>query len=337
MNTKRRILSRIKSESFLIGILCLIGLIPWPKPARKRRGKPYYYSPTVMLRCFIVRVWLNIPSNNALHDYFSMDLLYNRRVMKACGLDRLPDRRTFDRRFKTISSDIKTRIDAMGMLFIEEKLIDSCVAAVDSSLFRAKGHVWHRSSMKRKEIPRSGIDTDARWGFSRSKGWIFGYKVHLTCSTGSLIVPLSADLTAANMPDNKMYPSITSTLPAGIIRYAVADEGYDDHKLCDCSRQRGFLLLFPLQRYEHTGHDRLALLQLYQSEFGQQIYSLRSVSVEPLIEQLKDIFAIDPLPVRRYDMVRSMVLLCVLLYQLMVYYNHLTGRPLRALKHMLRC
>ncbi|MEM2760461.1 MAG: hypothetical protein QXU32_09220 [Nitrososphaerales archaeon] len=47
MKGKRKFLSRIESESFLIGILCLIGLIPCPKPAKKR-GRPYVYSPTVM-------------------------------------------------------------------------------------------------------------------------------------------------------------------------------------------------------------------------------------------------------------------------------------------------
>ncbi len=61
--------------------------------------------------------------------------------MKACGLDRLPDRRTLDRRFKLISFDIKARIDAIGLLFINGGLIDSCVASVDSSLLKAKGHV----------------------------------------------------------------------------------------------------------------------------------------------------------------------------------------------------
>ena len=50
---------------------------------------------------------------------------------------------------------------------------------------------------------------------------------------------------------------------------------------------------------------------------------------------MKDVFTIDPLPVRGFDKVRSIVLLSVLLYQVMVYYNHLTGRPLRVLKHML--
>jgi hypothetical protein len=47
--------------------------------------------------------------------------------------------------------------------------------------------------MKKKVVPRLGIDTDARWGFSHTKGWIFGYKLHLISSTGTIIVPLSAD------------------------------------------------------------------------------------------------------------------------------------------------
>ena len=318
------------SDSILLRILFLIDVIPWSKPNRKR-GRPYYYSPTVMVRCFIVRVWIRIPSNNALHEYFSIDKLYNRKVMKVCGLDRLPDRRTFDRRFKTISIDIRSRIDAMGMLFIKDGLIDPIVS-VDSSLLKAKGHVWLRSNTK-NEVSRSGIDTDAKWGYSRTKGWIFGYKMHLACSTGSLIVPLSADFTTANITDNKMYESITSSLLTGMVRYVVGDEGYDDHKLCDFSRYRGHLLVFPLERYKHTiDNDRLALLQFYQSEFGQHVYSQRSISVEPLIEYMKDVFAIDPLPVRGFDKVRSTIVICIIVSGNDVL--HLAGRPLRALKYM---
>ncbi len=143
----RRFLSRIlHSESFLIGILCLIGLIPWPTPAKKRRGRPYVYSPVVMLRCFIVRIWMRIPSNNALHSFFllSVDNLYNERIMIACGLHRIPDRRTFDRRLRNIASDggdedLGPRIDPMGQLFVDEKLIDPYIVSVDSTLLRARG------------------------------------------------------------------------------------------------------------------------------------------------------------------------------------------------------
>jgi hypothetical protein len=61
--------------------------------------------------------------------------------------------------------------------------------------------------MKKRVVPYSGIDTDARWGRSRTKGWVFGYKLHLVSSTGSLIVPLSAEFTTANVADNKVYRS----------------------------------------------------------------------------------------------------------------------------------
>jgi len=45
----------------------------------------------------------------------------------------------------------------------------------------------------KKGVPRPGIiDTDARWGYSHTnEGWIFGYKLHLTCTTGDIVVPFT--------------------------------------------------------------------------------------------------------------------------------------------------
>ena len=86
--------------------------------------------------------------------------------MKACGLTQIPDRRTFDRRLKTISTDIKERISSMGNLFVNERLVDPYIVAIDSTLLKAKGHLWHKSSMDKGIVPRSGIDTDARWGLA---------------------------------------------------------------------------------------------------------------------------------------------------------------------------
>ena len=128
-------------------------------------------------------------------------------------------------------------------------------------------------------VPRSGIDIDARWGFSHSKGWIFGYKLHITSSTGSLIVPLSADFTQADVQDNQIYPTITSSLPQGV-RYMAADSGYDDYKLYNLSiDRRGFELVCPVSEiYNNTSSDRLQLIDFYESELGQVIYSWRSIS-----------------------------------------------------------
>jgi Transposase DDE domain len=286
------------------------------------------------LRCFVLRIWLRIPSNNALHAFLSTDLGYNARLRRACGLDRLPDRRTFDRRFRSISSDVRSRIDRMGRLFVEEGLVDPYVVCVDSTTLKAwKGREWHKKDMDAGSVPYSGIDTEARWGRSKTKGWVFGYKLHLASSTGRLIVPLSADFTTANVSDNKVFESVTASLRG--VRYVDADEGYDDSKLYELSRSRGFELVCPISRFESTPPERVELVNFYESELGQLVYSWRLRSIEPLIEHVKDVFCIDPVPARGFDNTGGIVLLSVLLYQVTVYYNHLSGRPLKAVKHML--
>jgi len=192
--------------------------------------------------------------------------------------------------------------------------------------------------MMKGVVPRSGIDTDARWGFSHTKGWMFGYKLHITSSTGSLIIPLSADFTRADVQDNQIYPTITcsSSLPQGV-RYMAADSGYDDHKLYNLSIGRGFELVCPVSEiYNNTSSDRLQWIEFYESELGQTIYSWRGISVEPLIEHIKDVFKIDPLPIRGYHKAAGIALLSVLLYQIIVYYNCKTCKEHpKAIKHML--
>jgi hypothetical protein len=85
MHLTRSFLSKIKSESFLIGILHLIGLLFWYTDNDKKRGHPYVYPTTVML----------------------------------------------------------------GNLFLLEGLVDGTTASVDSSLLKARGPVWHKSSMRK--------------------------------------------------------------------------------------------------------------------------------------------------------------------------------------------
>ena len=101
------------SSSILISILYLIGLIDWSSSRcisikkhrggrARRRGRPYVYSPTIILRCFIVRIWFRLDSNRSLHHFLCLNLPYNKRIMKACGLSDsyLPSRRTITARYK---------------------------------------------------------------------------------------------------------------------------------------------------------------------------------------------------------------------------------------------
>ncbi len=104
----------------------------------------------------------------------------------------------------------------------------------------------------------------------------------------------------------------------------VADPGYDDKNLYKYSKKTlGIDLVCPVvERYKSTPKERLDLVCFYKSVLGQAtIYSQRRISIEPLIEHIKSVFRIDPLPARGFSMISAIVLLSVLLYQLMVYYN----------------
>jgi hypothetical protein len=48
--------------------------------------------------------------------------------------------------------------------------------------------------MEKGVLPRSGIDIYAKWGYSHIKGWIFGYKLHPTSTTGEIVVHLTAEM-----------------------------------------------------------------------------------------------------------------------------------------------
>ena len=305
------------------------------------------YAPTIILRCFIVRIWYRLDSNRSLHHFLCLNLPYNKRVMKAWGLSvyYLPSRRTFDRRLKTISTDIKERISTMGNLFVAEGLVKPYVVATDTALLKSKGKVWHKSSMKDGVVPCTGIDTDAKWGYSHTKDWVFGYKLHIICSTdpSCTMIPLSADVTTANLSDKPIYPDVVSGLSPETLKeihYMVADPGFSGKNLYDFSIKRGFQLVCPIKKYKNTPIERLKLVDFYKSALGQVIYSKRKTSIEPLIEHIKSVFRIDQVPVRGLENVRGIILLVVLLYQILVYYNCKilkNDNPRRDIKYMIGC
>jgi hypothetical protein len=93
-----------------------------------------------------------------------------------------------------------------------------------------------------------------------------------------------------------------------------------------------------LYRYRNTPKERLILVDFYESALGEVVYSKRSTSIEPLIEHIKSVFRIDPLPVRGYGKACAVVLLSVLPHQIFVYYNcKMQKDNPRAIKYMIRC
>lgn len=328
-----KIPSNVLSESFLIGVLYLVGTLSLYEDVF-RIGRPYVYSTILMIQLFIIKSWMRIPSNNTLHYFLSIKCT-NDKLLKVCKIQQIPDRRTMDRRFHNLP--LSEIISSMGNQFVTRGLVDNTSASVDSSMLKANGPVWHKSDMKNNRLPIAGIDIDAKWGFSKSKGWVFGYKLHMSCSTGRLIIPLSADVTTANIHDGKMYCTLVESLEE-LVKSILCDPAYDNSKLYHFSNKKNLRLICPIKIYPSTPSERINLADFYNSIQGQELYSQRKVSIEPLFQTLKDIFGIRQVPVKGLYNVKSFVLICVLVYQLAVYYNCIIGveNP-RIVKRMLCC
>ncbi len=108
----------------------------------------------------------------------------------------------------------------------------------------------------------------------------------MICSTDPpAIVPLSADVTTANVSDKPVYPGLISYLSLEILKkihFMVADPGYDDKDLCDLSLKKGFQLVFPIRRYKSTPEERLKLVDFYESALGQSsLFKEKNVNRTP--------------------------------------------------------
>jgi len=71
-------------------------------------------------------------------------------------------------------------------------------------VLRAIGGVWHQKERAEGIVPHTPIDTEAHWTQSGWHGWVYGWKLHLVGMVAAVWIPLAAELTPANVPDNEV-------------------------------------------------------------------------------------------------------------------------------------
>jgi hypothetical protein len=68
------------------------------------------------------------------------------------------------------------------------------------------------SRLKKNNPEVVPTDPDASWGYSETKGFIYGYKLHLASTVGKVIIPLSFEVTGANSHDSTQFETLTKGL-----------------------------------------------------------------------------------------------------------------------------
>jgi hypothetical protein len=141
----------------LIQLLALVDQV-WVETAL---GTPKVYSEQTMFKVDLVSVLKQLWSRRSLWRYRSNLPL----VAAVCGLARIPDRRTLDRRLVEIAPQAEAQIQALGLALSLEAVTDATVAASDGSAFATPGPVWHQTNKPAGVVPEGmrGLDREADW------------------------------------------------------------------------------------------------------------------------------------------------------------------------------
>jgi DDE family transposase len=321
----------ITNDHPVIQLLALIDLV-WVETAL---GTPKVYSEQTMFKVYVVSLLKHLWSRRSLWRYLAQMPL----VASACGLVRIPDRRTLDRRLAEIVPQAEAQIQALGLALSLEAVTDATVAASDGSAFATPGPVWHKAAKQAGIVPAGlrGLDREADWIQSTYHGWVYGYKAHVTLSVAATTVRavLSATVTGSACESHVLQSHLDDVPP--LVNTLLLDAGYDDGDLLVACAQRGLQVLVPLSKPvgKSTSQERRDRAAYLASPEGKVRYQQRGCSIEPFFATLKDFLHLDPLPLQGKTLASLVILLALYAWNLLVLFNFVHHRPLGEVKPIL--
>jgi len=281
-------------------------------------------------------VYYRLTSLRSLERFLHQNLY----IAQACGLDvSIPCYRTFARRFKVLEQPTWAAIRQLTGKLVRKHWLRLAIMVTDGSLLAAKGR-FPTSGTGEADFRTS--DREATWGYSASDdSWVWGYKLHLISTTRSCLVPLTWIVTSAHRQEGSLLASLLEHLrlpKSKRQRVMLGDCAYDSRRNYSACRINRIQLITPLKgnRWDcsHMAVDRKQRLVLYKRWMRRKRFSRLRADIERLLGQLKEVFLLDPLPVKGMHRVKVYVSLVMLSYLAGVAYNGSVHRGLRAIKSL---
>ena len=308
----------ILHDSLLVTLVQLVDRLPMPQPPSKReRGHPKVYSDRLFLKALVIMIVRHL---HTVHELLSVlaqpsaEMVTLRRLLSE--QDHFPSRRTWERRLKALPATLPAQIGCLGRHLIE--LIQpwtTCgrAVAIDSTVLRACGGVWHQKHREKGERPHTSIDPEAHWTKSGWHGWVYGWKLHVVSVVASMWFPIAAMLTPANIADSEPAPALLAEVPAEV-RFVLGDRHYNTPDLHEyCEQAHRLLVATQYGRYPHSDAG---------VEVRRVFHTLRSRSIENLNEHFKGIFdGHGQVPTKGLIATQRFALGAIFVYQLALLYR----------------
>jgi hypothetical protein len=314
----------IPQEPLLVILMLLIDRIPMPVPVPPRRGRPTVYPDRLFLKALVIMIVRHL---HKVHELLSVlaqptsEMQTLRALLMENG--RYPARRTWERRLRALPDSLPAQIGCLGrylVALVNPWASAGRAAAVDSTILRANGGVWHSKHREQGLVPHTSIDTEAAWTKSGWHGWVYGWKLHLVSIVASVWIPLAADLTPANTADNEIAPALIRELPLERL-YVLGDRHYNAPNVRQaCATGDYTLIASRYGAYPHTD-DGVDVRRIF--------HKLRSLAIENFNEHFKGIFdGHGQVPTKGLTNTRRFALAAVLVYQLALLYRYENGLDL---------
>jgi len=307
-------------------------------------GRPPDYDDWKFAVFIMVAILKKRKSKSAQYRFLSQHQVDFKRWL---NLKRIPARSSYFARYQQAHRLFQVAIELQGKQALTQGVTSAQTVAVDKSLIKARGPLWHRKDRRKGHIPRRlrGVDRDSRWGFSKHQGWIqgFSYEVVVTADKGSVVFPLLASADTAAAKEHQSFAGKIDKLPRQTGN-VLTDAGYDNNEFGErieydqCGRRTRRRFVCPPNRRNLHGEQpkiitgkiaqhRQSRIAFYQSQQGQKLYRRRTITVEPFNEWFKSLFSMDNCVWHRgLSNNQTQILAALFCYQLLLRYNDRRGR-----------
>ena len=162
----------IAQDTILVTLVKLVARLPHPPPAKCKRGRPKTYGDQLFLQALVIMIVKHLQNVHELLSVLSQPTAEMQQLRAELTHEgRFPTRRTFERRLTAIPDSLPAQIGCLGRTLVQLiQPFSECgrAAAIDSTVLRARGGVWHKKDRASGVVPHTSIDTEAHWTKS---GW----------------------------------------------------------------------------------------------------------------------------------------------------------------------
>jgi hypothetical protein len=307
----------VADGSFLVALLQVVGRIPMPPPPPRGRGRPPVYPDRLFLQGLLIMIVRRLETVPLLVAVLAAETEEMARVRAQLAVNgRLPHRRTWERRLARVPATLPAQIGCLGRALVELTgawASHGRAVALDSTLLRAPGGVWHAKQRAANLLPCVTLDVEADWGKSGWHGWVYGWKLHLASLVGGCFIPLAATLTRASVHDGTVAPDLLDELPLQA-RFVLGDTHYQMAEVRDHCALHARTLVARHWTATPAADPGKPVRAVF--------HALRHVAAENLNELVKDAFGLHgTVPTTGLLATSRYVLGCVFVYQVALWYR----------------